>query len=32
LRCEALTLSDAERIRGMVITGTPVISDLGVDL
>ena len=32
LRCEAQALSDAERMRGMVITGTPIISDLGIDL
>ena len=28
LRCEALALTDDERMRGMVITGTPIISDL----
>ena len=32
MRCEALVLSDVERLRGVVITGTPVMMDLGTDV
>ena len=32
VRCEALTLTDDQRIRGVVITGTPVMIDLGTDV